>query len=202
VQINLEDLRHHYASLSDEGLLEIDRDELTEIARRCYDEEVEQRQLTAPDATQEEADYQEEAREAVKLDTGDKPDWLEDAACACSFASDPNGDSSSEVENARDALQAGGIPCHVLFHREDPPRVDPRPALCIRVMVPGALNLQATSMLDKEIFNPGIEADWRAHLEALSDDELRALNTEIICAGLLDRIKRLRRAYDDETGPP
>jgi len=65
-------------------------------------------------------------------------------------------------------------------------------------MVPGALNLQATSLLDKEIFNPGVETDWRAHLEALSDDELRGLNAEMICAGLLDRIKRLRRAYDDE----
>jgi len=56
VQINIEDLRQHYASLSDEGLLEIDRDELTAVAQTCYDEELEQRNLTSPESTEEEAD--------------------------------------------------------------------------------------------------------------------------------------------------
>ena len=33
-------LRHHYASLSDEALLELDRSELVETAQKCYDEEL------------------------------------------------------------------------------------------------------------------------------------------------------------------
>ena len=65
------------------------------------------------------------------------------------------------------------------------------------VMVPGALILEATSVLDREIFNPKAEAEWRIHFEMLSDEDLRAL-TETICAGLLDRVKRLKRAYDQE----
>ena len=32
----------------------------------------------------------------------------------------------------------------------------------------------------------------------LSDEELRALNPEDICAGLLDRVERLTRVYTEE----
>ena len=65
-------------------------------------------------------------------------------------------------------------------------------------MAPAPLTLKATSILDKEIFNPQIEADWRIHLESLTDTELAALNPDVICAGLLDRIARLKRRYNDE----
>jgi hypothetical protein len=65
-------------------------------------------------------------------------------------------------------------------------------------MVPGALNLHATSVLDREIFNPDVEAEWAAHFQALSDEELHALSPEVICAGLEDRLMRLRRAYAAE----
>jgi hypothetical protein len=66
-------------------------------------------------------------------------------------------------------------------------------------MVPGALALNATSILDREIFNEEREAAWRNHFEELSDAELSALDPEIFCAGLLDLVARLRGAYDDET---
>ena len=40
MQIDLEQIRRHYASLSDEALLDIDRDDLTEAAQqRCFDAE-------------------------------------------------------------------------------------------------------------------------------------------------------------------
>jgi hypothetical protein len=39
---------------------------------------------------------------------------------------------------------------------------------------------------------------WRAHFELLSDEELRVLKFDAICAGLRDRLARLKRAYDDE----
>ena len=67
-----------------------------------------------------------------------------------------------------------------------------------QVLVPQSLNLEAVSVLDVEIFNPQTEAEWRAHLACLSDDELRELKPEIICAGMLDRAERLKRAYIDE----
>ena len=62
-------------------------------------------------------------------------------------------------------------------------------------MVPGALYVQAANVLDREIFNPKVEDEWRTHFEALSDEDLHALNSEIICAGLLDRMKRLRKVF-------
>jgi hypothetical protein len=37
----------YYASLSDEGLLEINRDDLTEVARACYDQELASRGIEA-----------------------------------------------------------------------------------------------------------------------------------------------------------
>ena len=43
MKINIEDLRRHYASLSDQALRAIDRTELVEIARGCYDQELAQR---------------------------------------------------------------------------------------------------------------------------------------------------------------
>lgn len=64
-------------------------------------------------------------------------------------------------------------------------------------MVPAAFTLKATSILDKEIFNLQIEADWRIHLESLTDTELAALNPDVICAGLFDRIGRLKKSYDE-----
>jgi len=64
-------------------------------------------------------------------------------------------------------------------------------------MVPGALNLRATSLLDKEIFNEQVESGWRTHLQALSDEELLG-NKEILLEGTLDRVARLARAYDEE----
>ena len=65
-------------------------------------------------------------------------------------------------------------------------------------MVPGALSLKAASVLDKEIFNPEVEAGWKTYFETLKDSELRALNPEILCAGLLDQVTRLKRAYAEE----
>jgi hypothetical protein len=41
-----DEFRQHYASLSEEGLREIDRADLTDAARDCYDEELARRGLT------------------------------------------------------------------------------------------------------------------------------------------------------------
>ena len=44
MQLKIEDLRRHYASLSDEALRAINRTELVEIAQQCYDQELAQRE--------------------------------------------------------------------------------------------------------------------------------------------------------------
>jgi hypothetical protein len=67
-----------------------------------------------------------------------------------------------------------------------------------RVLVPGGRNLEALSVLDVRVFNPQIAADWKTHLQELTDAELHAISPGVICAGLLDRAARLKQAYEDE----
>ena len=47
MKVSMEDFRRQYAGLSDEALLDVDRQELVELARKCYDEELARRKLKA-----------------------------------------------------------------------------------------------------------------------------------------------------------
>ncbi len=64
--------------------------------------------------------------------------------------------------------------------------------------MPGNLNLRATSVLDRDIFNQEFEETWKVHLETLSDAELRQMNPQVVFCGLFDRVERVTKAYDDE----
>ena len=196
MQIDLKSLRQHYGSLSDDELVAIDRDELIETAQKLYDEELERRGLNQPEQAETDAAEGEYAPGAS--DAGADADWIEDAACACSYVSQPGGSAATDAENARAALQDAGVPCEISVIEAAPSSGDQPAQHEYRVMVPGALNLKATSILDKEVFNPQLEADWRTHFEELTDDQLVALHPDVICAGLVDRIARLKSAYNDE----
>ena len=198
MKLDAEYLRQHYSELSDEALREIDRSELVEVARGWYDEEVARRRLAAKPAIAAEApdspDVEEEERE---LDPGDgtTPPWLEGAACVCSYV---GGYAADDFAEARDALEAAGVPCYVAVAKL-PPESAPRGRdYEYRVLVPGGRNLEALSVVDVRVFNPQIEADWKTHLQELTDSELHAISPKVICAGLLDRAERLKRAYEDE----
>jgi hypothetical protein len=195
MRINTEDLRRHYQSLPDGALEALDRAELTDAARMVYDEEVRRRGLISGKAA--EWPDQPEDIEDLDVDAGPEPDWLNDAACACSFYA-PNQYSNDGAADASAALQAAGIPCHIVMHEEDPPKASVAKQRYLRVMVPVPLALHAMSVLDTAIFNAEQEAEWRAGLEMLSDNDLRKLKPEILCAGLLDRVARLQKAYEDE----
>ena len=190
-----DELSRYYASLSDEELREIDPAELTETARKCYQQEREKRVPAEEDAEPAEAHH-------FELDySGDvdvEPDWLEHAACACSFTAVPGSRHAEDAARAQDVLLAAGIPCHLSLLQADPDTEDGSRFDEYRVLVPEPLNLKALSVLDREIFNPEQEADWRAHFAALSDQELAQLTPDVICAGLLDRAERLKRAFNDE----
>jgi len=194
VRIDLQALRHHYEALSDEELLALDRVELTEAARKYYDAEFARRQLTGAEEIARMAEPEE------SFATLEESDWLEDAACACSFsaATSPRHSSAEDAAQALAALQAAGIPCQIEVHDIEQLVQEAQTYQEYRVMVPGALNLRAASVLDQELFNDEQEDQWRAHFAELSDEELSALNPEAICAGLRDRIARLTRAYQDE----
>ena len=193
MRIDPEDLRRHYASLSDDELLALDREELTDTAKKLYDDELAQRDLQPA-----REDFAEEIAEnlADNADSESPPDWADDAACVCAFpaSADPY---STEVDQSKAVLRNAGIPCWVTLNRADPSGVGPsRSEYC--VMVPSAFNLHATSVLDRDIFNARQEEEWRTHFQALSDDDLQAQKIDVLCAGLMDRVARLRKAYQDE----
>lgn len=181
-----DDLRRHYASLSDEALLELDPDDLTDTARRCHGEELARRRLAPRDAA------------TASDGSGGPPAWLEDAACVCAFDSGPGQQPTEQLEQAESILTEAEIPYFVNATQEDATRGNPQPRYRLELMVPGALNLRAVSLLDQHLFNPELEAEWVTHFEMLSDEELSALNLEDLTAGLLDRVERLTKAYEDE----
>lgn len=54
MNVSLEDFRKHFELLSDEALLETNREELVEAAQQCYDAEMARRGLNAPEPEPEE----------------------------------------------------------------------------------------------------------------------------------------------------
>lgn len=188
MQPDPKDLRWHYAALSDEALLDINRDDLTAVAQRCYDEEVASRQLVAPG---DEASVIDEAG-TDDGETAVESDWLESAACACSFGPQ----DTADLEQACKILETGDVPYQV--NSRDQEDSQGQPYQMQDVMVPAAWLLLALSILDKEMFNERQEADWRAHLDGLSDEDFATIHIEDLTAGLLDRVDRLQRLYSDE----
>ena len=199
--IDPEYVRQHYASLSDDALLLIERDELTPAAQAILDSEIRRRNLDRTEPLERDAeatgrssffgsDDEEEAADA---------DWLENAFPVTTFSAKPAG--LADAADARDALTAAGIPCDVTEHEIDPDEQEVSESYRqYRVIVPATFGLQAVAVLDTAIFNPRYEADLQVQFESLSDDELRALNVDSLCAGLLDRATRLRKAYEREIG--
>ena len=193
--VDLEYLRRHYASLSDEALLDLDRSELVETAQKCYDEELARRKpLGATQPFDEAPDI-----ESPLLDGDNKLEWLSDASEVFSQVDRAGAAPASDITNARDALKAAGIPCHLELSA--PPEEAPPPPKSIRLwrlLVPGNLNQRATSILERDIFNDEFEAEWKTHLEMLSDEELRAMDPKIAFCGLFDRVERVTRAFNEE----
>jgi hypothetical protein len=196
LKVDPESLRQHYRSLSDEELSALKREELIEMAQECYDQEWQRRGLVETQES-ELVEGVEDYEEPSAVDEVEA-DWLQGAASVASFVSQPGGSPASDADEARLALERAGIPCQISTVEVAPSTADQPAQYEYRAMVPGPLTLKATSILDKEIFNPQIEADWRIHLESLTDKELAALNPDVICAGLFDRIVRLKRSYNDE----
>jgi hypothetical protein len=185
MEFDLEQLRRQYSELTDEALLEMDRDELVEAAQQCYDDELAKRKLrpakrrvasSAPGIDHDRRDEEE-------------PDWLKDAMPAMSMV-----DGEPSVLDARRALDGAGIPCYIVDREPEKPG-DP---VLSDLMVPPGQHLLALSVLDRDFFNPQVEEDWKNHFETLGDQELLDIDADLLVAGMRDRIERLVRAYEDE----
>jgi hypothetical protein len=206
MQVDPQYLRQNYASLSDEALLEIHREDLIEIAQGCYDDEVRQRRLnSAREATKASAplipDAETEPDSQVSRE-GEQPGWIEEGAEV--YSAVIRAGVAPDVDNARAALEAAGIPCYMDIHEVDAHEEEPAESVVTepmhewRLIVPGNLNLQATSILERDIFNADFEANWRTHLEMLSDQEVRAMSPQVVFCGLFDRVERVTRVWNEE----
>ncbi len=196
MQVSAEDLERHYAAMTDDELLDIDPADLTAIARKCYEREFEKRGL----AGQNEPALSERANRDATATHGAlaiEPDWLSNAECV--YQCNTTGTNYAEnLAGAQDALLAAGIPCHPSVTPSEPEEPQPRSFEVCRIMVPHALMLKALSIIEKQIFNAGLEETWRNHFATLSDEELKALDPEDLCAAQRDFIERLTRAYNKE----
>ena len=201
-------LRKHYSSLSDEALLAIDRDDLLELAQSLYDAEMVERglgssrEVAAKDGSREwavENDEFSNLDESSEVEENeDAPAWLDGAAEVYSVVALPRRNDQERVADARQALEAAGIPCHleqVELIEEAPTPVGTHRW---RILVPGKLELQAISTLERDLSNADFEAGWRMLLEECSDSELRKMDPETVFCGLFDRVHRVKQAYEEE----
>jgi hypothetical protein len=185
--MDLETLRRQYEAMTDEALLGIDPDELTDAAWNCLDNELERRnlKLVVSDVGESELD--------LPPDSSNEPDWAEEAFAV--YTEIMGRQNQHRVGEALRILLKAGMPCFSKMTRHSEGRM--LRTQC-ELLVPFNRQLQALSLLDKEFFNPQIEADWRGHFGMMSNDELLALDEDALVAGLRDRADRLVRAWEDE----
>jgi Putative prokaryotic signal transducing protein len=91
LQVDLDDFRRRYAELSDDALLELDRDDLVDLARDCYDAELARRGLHRSSSS------------PPAMEVQDHGELVE----AAMFS------SSSEADLARALLESAAIPCYL-----------------------------------------------------------------------------------------
>ena len=138
-------------------------------------------------------------KEAASSDLAKRPAWYDDSSEVYSVDGGIiHRYLEVDAETARTALDAAGAPCYVEFC-EDPSEYDGEPPTHRwRVLVPGKLNMRATNILDRDLFNDEFETAWRAHLEMLSEQELSEADPKEVFCGLFDRVERAVRVYRDE----
>lgn len=146
MQVDLDDFRRRYAELSDEALLELDWDELVDLARDCYDAELARRGLlrssTPPPATE----------------VQDHGELIEAAIFS----------SSSEADLARALLESAAIPCY--FENEFA-RKTLRVSEGFRLFVPTTLLENAREILNSPVSEEELIAQAEAEPEPPSEDE-------------------------------
>jgi len=197
VPIDPEIIRARYAEMADEELRLIDRKELTSSAQQFFDHEFSRRNLTNDNS------YPEVENDAVPVEKFSKPtplrvesDWMASAFTVSTFLA--TNSSPAAASDARDALEAAGIPCRIVENEVMPTPQDSLPYVEYQLMVPSALTLQAVSALDKAIYNANFAEELKNELEGLTEKEFGALDPEELCSGLLDRVERLRKVFKNE----
>lgn len=204
MRIDPAEIQKRFAAMDDDALLDVDRDELSEMAQGIFDEEIARRGLgegeDADGIPELEVSYGEDG-EPVDVDGEEgveAPEWMEDAVCVCTFETTPGSTAVGDVVKARAVLLAAEIPCTMAVNELPPAREGHPPRKEVALFVPGPVHLHAVSILDRDLFNETHEEEWQRHFEAISDEDLLALRPEVFTAGLLDRVARMKRVYAGE----
>ena len=149
MEVTPEDFRRHFELLSDDALLDTDREDLVDIARQCFDEEVSRRGLNVAD------DAPGVAAEASEPRASDG----EELVLLATFV------SGDEVSLVRGLLESASIPSHV---------VNPLGSLAgieFRLMVPAAFEEQALEVLEMQISDEDLAAQAEAAAMFEADPE-------------------------------
>lgn len=154
MNVTAQDFRQRFELLSDEALLEINKDELVEIARDCLDEEIARRGLNTPEAPAEAAP--EESQHEASLS-----DRL---VLVATFL------SGEELNMARGLLDEASIPYHI----ENP--LAALGGIELRLMVPAQFEHEALEILSSEISEEELAAQAEAAAMAEETEEVEELS--------------------------
>src|SRR5712691_10043933 len=177
MQADPEDLRRYYSSLPDEALLDIERNDLVEMAQKYYDAEASRRKLAPlssvprtdrprPVPTRSDDRSGAEVEGANPPDARERPAWLNQAAEVYSVVALPGSAAADAASDAMGVLKAAGIPCHLELI-ETPQENFPSTHRW-RLMAPANLNIRAMSTLERDLSNQEFETGWKTYLETLS----------------------------------
>ena len=146
MQVDLDDFRRRYEELSDDALLDLDRDELVDLARDCYDAELARRGLrrssSSPPAT--EVQDQGELVEVARFT------------------------SSSEADLARALLESAAIPCYL---ENEIAGKTLRVTNGLRLFVPATLLESAREILDAPVSDEELIAQAEAEPAPETEDK-------------------------------
>jgi len=146
MQVDLDDFRRRYAELSDDALLDLDRDDLVDLARDCYDAELSRRGLRRTSSS------------PPAMEARDHGELVEAAIFS----------SSSEADLARALLESAAIPCYL---ENEFAGKTLRASDGFRLFVPAALLDNAREILNSPVSDEELIAQAEAEPEPETKDE-------------------------------
>ncbi len=172
MEVTSEDFRRHFELLSDEALLETNRNDLVDLAKQSYDEEVLRRGLNEPSAMDA----------TIRMDPTTRPhsDKLADGD---RFVQIAKYHFRSDFELASALLRSAGISCR------QGNRIGRRIELELPLMVPASLAEEALELLRSSISDE--------HLDALAERQSSLAHPRI--RRLLKRTHRTRMSEGHAT---
>jgi Putative prokaryotic signal transducing protein len=147
LQVDLDDFRRRYAELSDDALLDLDRDDLVDLARDCYDAELARRGLRCSSSSPPATEVQ------------DHGELVEVARFSSSF----------EADLAKELLASAAIPCYL--ENEIAGRTLRGADGFLRLFVPASLLENAREILDAPVSDEELIAQAEAEPAPASEGE-------------------------------